>query len=515
MTPSFPLGILQLWDELQQMQTPGLYWIHADRKADAIVLCRQVIGIQPADTRAALICVGGAPAEIVEGLGEVGPRTLPLFSLPESGRALLQLQEDLRRGLRPRGRLLLLCVPARIWQDEAERARLHGWLAGMTRWLREQGCTLLIISHGPGGDALDAALRTEYGTLSGLVRLRWLQDRHSYQVAFWFNRSGVSANQKLDLVPGGPGWQVRAEHRQQPQPRHDEQLILCQKKVLEGGETLSDHWRLFDSNEALAEAGLQARAATLVFSLQYSQNIEALARQLHRLRRRRGKMLKLVVREMAVSLRQADERMLLASGANLIVSHHVPLSRFLTQLEGIQGQDFVRHVPPDVDTLLDALKPLRLKGVVDQERFCTALTELMAHPLLAQDGKGLLVALQPEPGLRAAQALTLCRINREGDLATVVGDCLFVFLFSCIINDLDRVLEHVFRLPAEGLFRRQRVWHQDHHILKELQNIRRQQVPEWLPTPKVEEGELDVAVALDRRSRRQPQSIRLPVLREE
>ncbi|OIN11923.1 hypothetical protein BFR47_11975 [Oceanisphaera psychrotolerans] len=207
--------------------------------------------------------------------------------------------------------------------------------------------------------------------------------------------------------------------------------------------------------------------------------------------------------------------MLLTSGANLIVSHHVPLSRFLTQLEGIQGQDFVRHVPPDVDTLLDALKPLRLKGVVDQERFCTALTELMAHPLLAQDGKGLLVALQPEPGLRAAQALTLCRINREGDLATVVGDCLFVFLFSCIINDLDRVLEHVFRLPAEGLFRRQRVWHQDHHILKELQNIRRQQVPEWLPTPKADEGERDVAVALDRRSRRQPQSIRLPVLREE
>ncbi|GHA16005.1 cellulose biosynthesis protein BcsE [Oceanisphaera arctica] len=515
MTSSFPLGIRLLWDELQLMQAPGLYWVHADRQADATSLCRQVIGCQSAETRAALICAGSSPAEIVEGLGDVGPQALPLFSLPEDGRALMQLREDLMRGLKPRGRLLLLCAPARLWQDDVERKRLHGWLSGMKRWLGKQGCTLLIVSHGSGSGSLDTALLTEYGTLSGLVRLRWQQDQHAYEVAFWCNQGGVSANQKLALTPDGLGWQVREEDRQQPQPRNDEHLILCQKKVLEGGVALTDHWRLFDSNEALAEAGQEAQAATLVFSLQYSQNIEELTRKIHGLRRRCGKGLKLVVREMAVSLRQADERMLLACGANLVVSHHVPLSRFLTQLEGIQGQDFVRHVPSDMDPLLNALKPLRLKGVIRHERFCAALTELMAHPLLPEDGKGVLVALQPEPGLMAVQALTLCRINRDGDLATVADDCLFLFLFSCVINDLDLALNHVFRLPVDGLFRQRKVWHQDGHILDQLQKIRRQQAPEWLPAQVVDESDVGQLVTPDAPARRQPQAIRLPVFREE
>ncbi|GAA3549947.1 cellulose biosynthesis protein BcsE [Zobellella aerophila] len=515
MTSSFPLGIRHLWDELQLLQSSGLYWVHADLQVDALSLCRQAIGSQPASTKAALICAGGAPAEIVEGLGDRGPQTLPLFSLPASWRALLQLREDLMRGLKPRGRLLLLYVPARPWQEAIERAALHDWLSGMSRWLREQDCTLLIVTHGSGGGSLHVALLAEHRTLWGLARLRWLQDKHPYQVAFWFNHGGVSASQQLELVPGENGWQVREDSRQQPQPRNDEHLVLCQQDILEGAPALSVHWRLFDSNQALAGAGQQAQAATLVFALLNSRHIETLAREIHRLRCLRGKGIKLVIREMSASLRNADERLLLACGANLVVPHQVPLSRFLLLLEGVQGQDYVRHVPSDVGTLLDAKRPLRLKGVIGQERFCSSLIELMDHPLLPEDGKGVLVALQPVPGLRAAQSLTLCRIHREGDLATVVDDCLFLFLFSCVINDLDVALEHIFRLPVAGLFRRRRGWHQDLQILDELQKIRRRQPTEWLPIQAGAGGELVSSSSSTGPSRRRPQAIRLPVFREE
>lgn len=512
MTSSFPLGIRQLWDELQLMQPSGLYWLHADRLQDAQLLCRQVIGAQQARTRGALICVGSTPAEIVEGLAS-GPRRLPLFSLPESLQALALLRQDLMRSLRPRDRLLLLCVPAGLWQDAVARTRLHSWLVEMSRWLQEQNCTLLIISHGPGGSALHASLLAEHRILWGLTRLCWRQDSHAYQVAFWFNHGGVSSSQRVALIPGGLGWQVREDDRQQSQPRNDEHLILCQQGILQGGAALSEHWRLFDSNEALADAGQQARAATLVFALQHSRQIEQLARKIHSLRCQRGQGLKLVVREMATSLRHADERLLLACGANLVVPYQVPLSRVLIMLEGVQGQDFTRHVPSDIGTLLDALQPLRLKGVVSPERFRSALTGLMSHPLLPENGKGVLVALQPVPGLKAGQALTLCRMHREGDLVTVTDDCLFLFLFSCVINDLDIALSHIFQLPVAGLFSRRKVWHQDLHILHELQAIQQQPVPAWLSAEVIAESNIGPAASPD--ARRQPQAIRLPVFREE
>lgn len=230
----------------------------------------------------------------------------------------------------------------------------------------------------------------------------------------------------------------------------------------------------------MAQAAFSTQAATVVFALQYNRDIENVACKLHQLRSHCGKGIKLIVREVGVSLRQADERLLLACGANLVVSHHVPLSRLLVQLEGIQGQRFSRYVPADITPLLDALMPLKLKGVLKPEPFCTAVAELMVHPAVAKDAKGVLVALQIVPGLKAAQALTLCQLSRMGDVATVADDTLFMFLFSCSINDVNLALKHIFKLPVVDVVLQHQTWHQDEAILHELQNIQRQQPNAWL-----------------------------------
>ena len=91
---------------------------------------------------------------------------------------------------------------------------------------------------------------------------------------------------------------------------------------------------------------------------------------------------------MSASLRYSDERLLLACGANLIVPHVAPLSRFLTMLEGIQGQRFSRHVPADIDALLAGLRPLQLKGYMRPEPFSQAVLSLMGNTLLPRTAKG-------------------------------------------------------------------------------------------------------------------------------
>jgi cellulose biosynthesis protein BcsE len=242
--------------------------------------------------------------------------------------------------------------------------------------------------------------------------------------------------------------------------------------VLEGAPPLSVQWQLFSDNESVFSRAQQANAATVIFSLVHNQDITTLAKMVHSLRRSRGSALKLVVREISTTLRYSDERLLLACGVNAIVPTAASLSRFLTMLEGIQGQQFSRHVPANLTALMQALQPLQQKGYLSLEPFCAAVQQLMSNTLLPENDKGLMVALRPVPQLKPEQILTLCKPRRFGDLVTLINDRIYVFLSSCRFNDLDIALKSIFSLPHDELFSNRMVWFEDNQILSETHKIR-------------------------------------------
>ncbi|MEG1465860.1 MAG: cellulose biosynthesis protein BcsE [Hafnia sp.] len=510
MALSFSLGVHQLWDELRIMQAPGLYWVSADREVDAKSFCQQVISSQPAETRAALISVNHPPQDIISANYAHGPDKLPIYSLPENKKALFQLTEDLMRGLNPKNRLLVLLTPSSIW-EQLQPYELTDWMRNTARWLRQQNCTLLILDYGKSANNQRATLQSQHRTLCGLASLRWLQDLHRYDVAYWCNQNGVTAQQDVSVSFDEQGWHAQEDTSQAPQPRNDEQLYLAHKGVLEGAPPLSENWHLFESNLALFNAAYAAQASTLVFQLSNSDQLDALARKIHTLRRQRGKIIKLVVRESTPCLRFSDERLLLACGANLIVPHNAPLSRCLTMLEGIQGQTYPRHVPADINLLIDAMRPLNLKGYIPYNPFCETLMSLMNNALLPEDSKGILVALRPVPGLRAEQALTLCRARRFGDLVTIDENRLTLFLSSCRINDLDVALKHIFPLPVEEVFSNRMVWYQDKLIIMELQQMQLNKPSNWHLSDRLAPlvGNKSSPVAEERPPRHSPQPISL------
>lgn len=512
----FPLGVGQLWDDLQQMQASGLYWTHVEQEPAAKGWCQQVLAAQAPDSQVALITVGDSSGELLADLHNVGPKQIALFSLPAHALALNRLASDLHRGLKgPQNQLLMLNVNARTWQKKMSGPATHAWLVQMAAWLRQNNCCLLVVSYGAGGEELRSQLQHEHRSLWGLAGLHRQQDSYLYQLVFWANQQGLSAHQELRLEPSTLGWQLAATEQAQPQSLNDDHEVYCHQSVLEGGVPPSEHWRLFASNSELAAAALTTQAATIVFALQYNRDIETVACKLHKLRRHCGKGIKLIVREVGVRLRQADERLLLACGANLVFSHYVPLSRLMVQLEGIQGQRYSRYVPADITPLLDALIPLKLKGVLKPEPFCTALAELMMHPAVAKDAKGVLVALQTVPGLKPAQALTLCQLNRMGDVATVAGDSLFIFLFSCSINDVNLALQHIFKLPVVDVVAQHQAWHQDEAILAQLPLLLQQKPAAWLPPQGVSSALMvEAASERDLSDRRQPYAFSLPLISE-
>ena len=142
------------------------------------------------------------------------------------------------------------------------------------------------------------------------------------------------------------GWRLAQDAETSVQPRSDEKAILSHVRVLEGAPPLSEYWTLFDTNDEVFNAGRTAQAATILFSITQNTQIEQLGRYIHTLRRQRGTALKIIVREQTPSLRATDERLLLSSGASLVIPSSASLSRCLTLTrKRTRTQKFSRHIP--------------------------------------------------------------------------------------------------------------------------------------------------------------------------
>ncbi|WP_318389235.1 cellulose biosynthesis c-di-GMP-binding protein BcsE [Enterobacter sp.] len=478
MDPIFSIGIQSLWDELRHMPAGGVWWINADREQDAIDLVNQTIASQHKESKVSVISMGRDPHEMIKLDDHHGPDKIRLFLMRNYQSGLYSLTQDLLCSVDPQHYLFIILCDSNSWQN-ISNDHLRKWINEIYSWSKYHYCTMLVINPSANNDKQFSFLMTEYRSLDGLASLRNQTDAHIYDVAFWCNEKGVSARQQLKLEPHQNGWQLAQQEEASVQPRSDEKRILSNVMVLEGAPALSEHWTLFENNETLFEEARTTQAATIIFSLTQNNQIDNMARQIHTLRRQRGSALKIIVRENNASLRATDERLLLGCGANMVIPWNAPLSRCLTLIESVQGQQFNRHVPEDISMLLNMTQPLKLRGYQTWDIFCDAVGNMMNNTLLPPDGKGVLVALRPVPGIRVEQALTLCRPNRVGDIMTIGDNRLVLFLSFCRVNDLDTALNHIFPLPTADIFSNRMIWFEDNQIAAELVQMRALVPEKW------------------------------------
>lgn len=465
----YALGLQQVQQELITLQNPGFYWITSQRQEDARLLLRQVVSHQQAVT---LVSADEKPQALLTPDPASGPARIPLFSLPANKASLQHLENDFARVLNSRSGLVLFYSNAALWSKLSED-ELTQWVKRMRRLLVKKQITLLMITSGTAIIHLRNHLQRYFRQLDGVAHLEFQQDSWQYRINWWYSADKLLADRAIRLSCTDNQFCAANETEQHiPLSLNDENQFLAQEGVLEGAPPLSSQWQLFSDNEGVFSRAQQANAATVIFSLVHNQDINTLAKMVHSLRRSRGNALKIVVREISTSLRYSDERLLLACGVNAIVPTAASLSRFLTMLEGIQGQQFTRHVPANLSALMQALQPLQQKGYLPLENFCTAVQQLMGNTLLPENDKGLMVALRPVPQLKPEQVLTLCKPRRFGDLVTLINDRIYLFLSSCRFNDLDIALKSIFSLPHDELFSNRVVWFEDNQILSEVHKIR-------------------------------------------
>lgn len=488
---SFSLSIPHLREEWVQLRQGGLYWLLCEQADEADTLCRQVLAGMPADSRAILVACGRWPATLLDALAaDQGPGTLwpYAFSEGDATSALRRLGRELWRLRAPRSQLILLLAPATCWDAFADPA-LEEWCGELQRWLMQCGCSLLVLSYGQVARSCGRLLASNE-SLSGLAQLTYSDGALNYQVHYWRNALGVQAAVEARLVRTAGGYVCQAETAcdDMSPAASDRHLYLARHIALEGVPPLSEHWRLYADDTSLLSAAGSATAACVIFVVADNSHVSALAECLYRLRQRRGRALRLVVREIAPCLRYLDERLLLLCGATLIVPFGTGLSRFLGLLDSLSGQLWTRSLPEGLGATLKRLRPPALRGLLPAREFASAVVDLFGAD---QDGEvnHLLLCLRPLEGLALSPLLGQCRLRRAGDLACVADGDLWLFLFACRPDVLEMALEHVFRLPWRELFGSYRVCSDT----EELEAVVVANETERLPAPGEAERVLPVA----------------------
>lgn len=445
MTKSIPLlAIPGLGAEHSQFHEQGLYWLACDTAEDATTLCRQVIEGMSDQGRAALIGDGRGVREVLDGLDAArGPAELALYEA--EGQATLRLLDDLPRIDTP-GRVILALVPTDVW----EGSKVERWCHALRQAALKDGALLLVVSTGQSVWLVER-LRAFNQAIDGLAQVYRGKGGVRYLQHFWSNMLGVTGTQDVELARQEGGFAVAGTLQSLPDTGGDEILCLAQREVLEGAPAFSEHWEVFDSISELGAKASRAISATVIFAMDAGQRLDVLARQLHTLRQLRGNALKLVVREMAPTLRYQDEQLLLACGATQIVPFGASLSRFLTMVDSIQGYVWRRSLPTDFDALLARLRPLPVCGLVAPRTFAEAVQQ-MWHGVRNGEIVHQLLVLRPAPGLSPLQACSRTVFRRDGDIACVVGDVLFLFLFACRSEGVEQALDHIFQLSWKELF---------------------------------------------------------------
>ncbi len=443
------LAISGLSVESSQLHQQGLYWLACDAAEDASLLCRQVVEGMPDNARAALIADAQAMDDVLGALDATrGPAELALYEA--NSQATRYLVEDLPR-LDARGRMLVLLAPAHAWAD----TEVEHWCNALRQALLAEAALLLVVSGGQS-TALVERLRVFNQCLDGLGQVYRGKGGVRYLQHFWSNPLGKAATRDMELTRLSAGFVVAAAPQAPSDTGGDELLCLAQRPVLEGAPAFSEHWQVCESFEELGGKASRAVSATVIFAMDGGQRLDSLARQLHHLRQSRGNALKLVVREMAPTLRYQDEQLLLACGASQIVPFGASLSRFLTMVESIQGYVWRRHLPTDFDALLARLRPLAICGLVAPRAFADAV-QSMWHGVRNGEIVHQLLVLRPAPGLTPLQACSRTVFRRDGDIACVVGEVLFLFLFACRSEGVEQALDHIFQLSWKELFISQEV----------------------------------------------------------
>lgn len=350
-------------------------------------------------------------------------------------------------------------------------------LAKLRHWVRSQNLPVLLnFTLGASAAGLSSLTRL-MDNLSGLARIHGDPIGPVLTLEYWQGALGTAAERTLPLAQGPAGYMLRPERLPVNAPalsvplvppasgasvapdsvRHEavgapvihyaqDQVWARELQMLTGQE-----WRACAAIADMAQACADQEAPLLVLRFGADSALADLAASVHRLRTQLGALARIVVAEHRVSLRYANEMMLLRLGANAIIRQDIPLARWPAALGALKGQP--PRAMPDVD-----VKTAMTNAASPQSRGYLVVPDFLAQLHEAQERSRVLdvpfalAVIKPVPH-SIGHALAAARFRRNGDFITTDGHQMVVFFSACSLTRGQQVLDSTFEGQAERFVR--------------------------------------------------------------
>lgn len=355
----------------------------------------------------------------------------------------------------------------------------------LSHWARAHGITMLLVftrvAAVPGAAA---CLNGLMDSLRGIARLGGHNDGLNLRFEYWQSPSGTVAAKDFALSILDNGWyQVQPQASQAStglikgasfEGRHAEgqsnDCYYLDHQLDTLSQMVPGQWSKSESVVAILREAMGSPTPTVLLCFKPGQSLRGLAESVHALRLSLGRRARLVVVERDMSLRYANEVLLLRLGANLILHRDMTEARMLLMLESLQGQVFSRDLAIDFEqALLNVTTPSRM-GYAHPSSFCSEVLQVVERLNQLNVPSSLVIAPLVSPDHVLALLKTV-QMHRQGDLFTTDGVNCYFFFCGCPSDQLSQVWAKVIPPAAREGFQEPGVLSNNASILQQTRQL--------------------------------------------
>lgn len=334
-------------------------------------------------------------------------------------------------------------------------------LSSFLQWLQQHDCTgIFLFSKVSEDSALSWTHYLLTEGMNGSAHLDHDRGETELWIDFWQTPqttlgehhirlpNGLLSGQprKPEVTPSIPLLRLtprtRAESAPSDQADDASDLYYLETLHLPAGMLKSWRTKPVSSLLELVQATRHARHAAVLIAVDRNSDWLQLAQAVHAIRSQAGATVRIVILDQARCIRYQHEALMLRVGANLVLRAADALTRLPLMLDSLQSQYFRLSETVSLEDAVAGATPPPLKGYVPPLVFCKMAQESLVRAR-ALALPCILIALPYPLPQEFFSSLEDSHFSREGDLLTIVSRHCYLFLYGCVTQDYQALLQRL------------------------------------------------------------------------
>ncbi len=331
-------------------------------------------------------------------------------------------------------------------------------LSSWQSWFLSQKKNCLWLIYGDHASEVLTTKFTKFNNLfNGLSILDYKNASIRYDILFWHLNTTVQANIALKLLLDENdqltvdkyNFFYSQEFLMSPVTGQETTLVLRTPDVV--NEIFPRKWKLVNDFEEIEQIIEHDSIATIIIYIDAQTQFTYVAHKVLELRKKGGRQLKIILREMEQCLRNSDEKFLVNLGANIVIPRSVDFLKFISMVYALQGSYYTRGIPNNPDEIDQINLNSYAKGALPIVDFISQTKELIDYAQKMEINSSL-IKFQINESIPLDDIFNFINIKRNGDVYTHSRHHIYIFLYQCEYTAINNALSHLIVLPYEQLF---------------------------------------------------------------